>query len=65
MSLVLLLILFVLVSGKSSATVVFFPLILLPLLMVCLGLGWLLSSLGVFLRDIEQIVNVLQPRSCF
>ncbi len=31
----------------------------LPLVMLSLGVGWFLSSLGVFLRDIAQVVTLL------
>ncbi len=33
-----------------------FPLVLVPYVMMTLGLAWFLASLGVFLRDIQQIV---------
>lgn len=39
-------------------TSLFLPFVLLPLLLLCLGLGWLLSSLGVFVRDIGQLVGI-------
>lgn len=35
------------------------PLVMLPLLMMALGLGWALSALGVFLRDLQQIMGFL------
>lgn len=38
-------------------TVFVFPLVLLPLIFVCLGLGWFLSSLGVYVRDIGQVTS--------
>lgn len=34
------------------------PVIWLPLVLGCLGITWLLSALGVFLRDIGQVVQV-------
>ncbi len=34
------------------------PIVWLPLVLGCLGITWLLSSLGVFLRDIGQVVQV-------
>ena len=37
------------------------PLVLLPLCLISLGLGWILSSLGVFLRDVQQVVITLTP----
>lgn len=46
-------------GGVFSATVVYFPLILVPLLLLTLGLAWFLASLGVYLRDTGQVVSVL------
>jgi lipopolysaccharide transport system permease protein len=45
-----------LVIGNSLSAVglLMLPVILLPLLMLCTGLGWLLSALGVFFRDLAQ-----------
>ncbi|WP_353361817.1 ABC transporter permease [Acidovorax sp. FG27] len=40
-------------------TAVFLPLVFLPLAMLSMGCGWVISSLGVFARDIGQIVGVL------
>lgn len=52
-----------LVTGQISATVVFLPLAYVPLCLLSLALGWLLASLGVFIRDIGQgmalVVQVL------
>lgn len=39
-------------------TIIFLPLVLLPLLLLSLGLAWLLSSLGTYLRDIGHIVSL-------
>jgi lipopolysaccharide transport system permease protein len=40
-------------------TVLLIPFILLPYCFIALGISWMLSSLGVFLRDIRQLVPVL------
>jgi lipopolysaccharide transport system permease protein len=40
-------------------TIIFFPLVLLPLLFASLGVAWFLSALGVYVRDIGQITGVL------
>ncbi len=40
-------------------TVVLIPVLLTPLLFLCLGLSWFLASLGVFIRDITHIVGIL------
>lgn len=42
--------------GAPSIEIFFLPVLLLPLILFTLGLAWLLASLGVFLRDISQIV---------
>jgi lipopolysaccharide transport system permease protein len=41
------------------ASAIFFPLVLLPLLIATLGLSWLLAALGVYLRDVGQVIGVL------
>jgi len=40
-------------------TAVYVPLILLPLLLLTAGLAWLLAALGVFFRDIGQMIGVV------
>jgi lipopolysaccharide transport system permease protein len=40
-------------------TIIFLPLVLLPLMLLCLGLGWFFASLGTFLRDIGHVVGIL------
>ena len=45
-------------QGSIPLTVLWLPLIWMPLLLGCLGLCWLLSALGVYLRDLPQLVNV-------
>jgi len=41
-------------SGLSLTGLVWLPVILLPLLMLSAGLGWLFAALGVFFRDLAQ-----------
>lgn len=36
-----------------------FPLVLLPLVIATLGFSWLLAALGVYLRDVGQVIGVL------
>ena len=48
-----------LLSGSTPMTALYFPLILLPLCLGTLGLSWLLAALGVFIRDVGQIITVL------
>ena len=42
-----------------SLQALWLPLIVLPLVLLALGLGWILSALGVFLRDLQQIMGFL------
>lgn len=57
-SLLVLLVAFAMLDGFIHWTAIFVPLVLLPLMILSLGFGWILSSLGVFVRDIEQLIGV-------
>jgi lipopolysaccharide transport system permease protein len=50
---------YLLMFGLPPLTALLFPLILSPLVFFTLGLSWMLASLGVYLRDVTQIVGVL------
>jgi lipopolysaccharide transport system permease protein len=41
------------------ATILLLPLIWLPLLGLCLACSWILSALGVYIRDISQMIGVI------
>jgi len=58
-SLVVLLSAQLLFNQRLPWTIVFLPVILLPLLLATAGVAWVLSSLGVFVRDISQITGIL------
>jgi len=58
-SLIVLLTAFVLFNGYLHWTVVFIPLILLPLVILTLGLAWMLASIGVFLRDVGHVTSAI------
>jgi len=57
-SLVVLLATQLLINQRLPWTVVIFPVILLPLLLATMGFAWLLSALGVYVRDIGQTTNI-------
>jgi lipopolysaccharide transport system permease protein len=40
-------------------TLMWLPLVWMPLLLGCLALSWVISALGVYLRDLEQLVPML------
>lgn len=45
--------------GTPKLTVLLLPLVILPLLIFSMGISWALASLGVYLRDISQIIGVV------
>lgn len=49
----------VLRQAPPQATLLWLPLVLAPLLLFTLGLGWILSSVGVFVRDIGHAVALV------
>lgn len=46
-------------NGYLHWTAALFPLVLLPLVILTLGLTWILASLGVFIRDVSQTIALL------
>ncbi len=46
------------VDGTFSPTIFLLPLVILPLIFVALGVSWLLSSLAVYVRDIQQVIGL-------
>lgn len=50
---------YVAVNHLFQWTVIFLPLVFLPLVLFSLGVSWMLASLGVYIRDIGQMTGVL------
>lgn len=54
------------VFGQAlSWTLFLFPLVIVPLVVLMLGLAWMLSALGVYFRDINQITGVVATALLF
>lgn len=64
-SLVILVLFELLAFGALPLTFLWLPLVWLPVVLVCLAATWLLSALGVFLRDLGQLVGVLMSMLMF
>ncbi|MCB0153208.1 MAG: ABC transporter permease [Anaerolineae bacterium] len=47
-----------LILGRLPWTLVYLPLMYLPLILLCLGISWFFASLGVFIRDIGHLLGV-------
>lgn len=45
--------------GPPHLTILYLPLILIPFGFLIIGISWVLASIGVFLRDVPQIITVL------
>ncbi len=48
-----------LTRGRVPWTVIFVPLLLVPLVVLTLGVCWVLAALGVFIRDLASLMSVL------
>lgn len=64
-SLVAFLVLDAIFDRQMSFTIFFFPLTVLPLVILALGVSWALAALGVYFRDISQITGVLTTALLF
>lgn len=47
------------ITGSLHSTILLFPLLMLPLVLMTAGFCWLLASLGVYLRDVAQVIGVV------
>lgn len=46
-------------------TVIFFPLLILPFMLMIMGISWFLAAFGVFVRDVGQAVGILSTALLF
>ncbi len=52
-------------DGDFAWTIVFLPLVMLPLIVLTIGVSWILASVGVYLRDIVQVTGVVSMALLF
>ena len=64
-SLAVWLIAYTLLFGVPHATALLLPVVLVPLVLFTAGLSWWLASLGVYLRDVSQFVNIVTTAMMF
>lgn len=50
---------YLIVNQTFHVSIMYLPLIFLPLILISLGVSWFIASLGVYLRDVGQITGVL------
>ena len=58
-SLIVLLFFRLIAFNSLSITCLWLPLVWLPLVLSCLSITWILAAIGVFLRDIEQVMGAV------
>ena len=51
--------------GLPSPSILLFPLVLVPLFLLTVGMSWWLASLGVYLRDVAQLVGIITTALMF
>ena len=58
-SLAILFVVYVPLLGWPPASALWLPVVVMPLILLTLGLVWFVSALGVYLRDLRQVVAVV------
>jgi lipopolysaccharide transport system permease protein len=59
------LVFYVIFFGPPQSTALLLPIVLLPLIPLTIGLSWFLASLGVYLRDMTQIISIVTTTLMF
>jgi lipopolysaccharide transport system permease protein len=62
---IILIVMYFCVIGIPPLTVLLLPIIIFPLVVMVLGLLWFISALGVYLRDMRQLITVLLGMMAF
>ncbi len=58
-SAIVLLAFFLYINSYLHVTFLLFPIVIIPLIILIAGVSWFLAAIGVYVRDINQIVGVL------
>lgn len=56
---------YLILFGVPAVQALWLPVAITPLLIMCLGLSWFLASLGVYLRDVGQVIGVVTTALMF
>ena len=52
-------------NGRLPPSVLALPLVWMPLVPLCVGLGWMLSAIGTYVRDVGQIIGLAMSLMLF
>ena len=58
-SVVVLVVFYMLISATLNWTIVFVPIVLVPIMVLATGVAWGLSALAVYVRDVSHVVGVI------
>lgn len=64
-AMILLALFLLMTTGEMPVAMLLAPIVIAPLAIVCVGLGWLFSALGTYIRDIQQVLLALGPVMMF
>jgi len=53
------------IDGRVSVLVFLFPVVMIPLVLLAIGIGWIFAALGVYFRDISQVTGVISTAMFF
>lgn len=56
---------YTLLFGLPHITALLLPIVIVPLLLSTIGISWALASLGVFLRDVTQLISIISTSLMF
>lgn len=56
---------YVLLIDVPNASVMYAPLVIMPFALLVLGLSWFLAAIGVYLRDVNQFINLVTTAVMF
>jgi homopolymeric O-antigen transport system permease protein len=62
---VILIVFYLALEGIPPPSAVMVPVLLIPITILMLGLVWILSAVGVYVRDLRQIAGVITPALMF
>jgi lipopolysaccharide transport system permease protein len=64
-SLIVWLIAYIILVGEPNITALMLPFVFIPFILMVMGLNFLLASLGVYLRDIGQMIGIITTALMF
>lgn len=56
---------YMILFGTPHLTIMLLPVVILPLLLFIVGISWGLASLGVYLRDVSQLIGIVTTALLF